>query len=224
MTRRRLFTLILPGMAILLVLAGRPANRATAQIPDPSPVLTNFVGESTDGQGLVVTWTVAVNALNSDYFTIFRRPGAAPAGSGMEIAVVAGNLRGYTDYSVPAPGAWCYQVVSVAGSRFTYASSESCAIFVTGAAGIAGTKPPVLGAGCSHFYQNQPVGTPMSSIAARFDPPGSVISLWRFDVAEQRLVAGYFAAGNVPADFTLLPATNEFEFACLAAPATYRST
>ncbi len=221
MTVPRLFTPFLLGLVLLGGLVSRPAGRVAAQIPDPSPVLTTFVGASTDAQGIVVTWNVAIYALNSDYYAIYRRSGLAPAGSGAQIAVVAGVLRGYTDYTVPGPGIWCYQVVAVAQSRLAFASTESCAGFLPG---VPGDKSPAFGAGCSQFFQSQPSGTPMAAIAARFDPPAAVVSLWRFDATQQRLVAGYFTGASVPADFSSLPATFEFEFACLAAPATYRSS
>ena len=219
-TSRHVNRLLTAAALIAAVLLFRPAApRATAQIPELPRGLTLFSDVSTDGQGIVLTWSISLQAFFSDGFVVLRRIGSAPAGSGTAIASLPGNVKAYTDYSVPGAGIWCYQVVSTYQGNYTYSSPESCTGFLPG---LPGNARPVIAAGCNEFYQTLPAGTPAATVAAHFDPPSAVTSIWRYDPVQQRQLSGYFKDTGAPTDFSVLPATGELEYVCLSAPATYR--
>jgi hypothetical protein len=219
MSIRALLIAPLAGVLLVLILAQRDTIQVAAQIPSPSGALSVVAIESTDAHGVVVSWSLAAETPAADFFLIYRRSIKSLPGSDVQVAVVMGTTRGYTDYTVEDVGIWCYQVVSVVNTVPTFASPENCVGFL---AGLPGAVSPVLAAGCSRFYQTRPAGTLMAAIAAKFDPAAALVSLWRFDPDQQRLVSGYFADPNVPVDFVALPASNEYEFACLTTTATYR--
>ncbi|HLZ73230.1 MAG TPA: hypothetical protein VKV26_25275 [Dehalococcoidia bacterium] len=200
---------------LLTALAAAPAR---AQLPPPTSALSAFATDAIDGQGVVVSWSVGAIALHSDAFIVFRRNALLSGDSGAAIYPAANTVRGYTDYGLANAGLYCYRVAATLGGQYTYASAESC---VTFSPGVAGTARPIIGAGCNRFYVALQPGTAMAAIAARFDPSSAVVSLWRFVPDTGAFAAGFFANPTTPTDFTTLPASPEFEVACLNRPATY---
>ena len=219
MFARRPFATVCASALLLGIIASAP-RRAAAQLPDPTPTsqFGFFAGRTTDGQGIVVTWSIRIPAFSADGFVLFRRLATSPVGTGVPIATPSARTRAYTDYNLAGDGIWCYQLVSVSGGVFTYASLEICSVVY---AGIPGDTKPIIAAGCNQFYQTLPVGTSMRDVAARFSTPSAVLGIWRYDAIQQRSVSGYFADKTAPTDFSSLPVTGEFEYVCLTTTASY---
>lgn len=212
---------ILIAVALLASLVyGRAATPAAAQIPPgPSSALSLRAFVTVDGHGIALDWSTNIFVLNNDDgFLLFRRPFLIP-GIGEPIFRAPITVHNYTDYDLGAVGPYCYQVVSLLRGAFDFVSADVCAGLLVG---TARTVSPVLAPGCNVFYQTQPVGTAMTEIARRFDPSAALISIWRLDPTSGAFTAGYFADPYYPSDFVTLPATNEFEYACLNVTAAYR--
>lgn len=194
------------------LLPGAPAASAATPI-------SLFASASLDGQGIVLTWSLTLLTLNAPTFLLARRPVQAIGSPGI-IVDTAGNAdRGFTDYSLPSAGVYCYTLTALQVATPNLASLEACAAFTPG---LAGTARPVFGTGCNRFYQMLPIGTPAAAIVAHFDPFSAVISLWRYDATAGQFAAGFFARSSTPLDYAMQPASPEFDFVCLNQPATYR--
>ena len=178
-----------------------------------------FAAASIDGQGIVLTWNLTVLTLNAPTFLLTRRAAAAQGVPGILIERAGNADRGFTDYTLPSAGIFCYTLTALQPATPNYASPEVCTSFMPG---LPGTARPVFGVACNRFYQFLPAGTPATAIAAHFDPFSAVVSLWRYDATAGRFTAGFFARSSTPLDFSTQPAAPEFDFVCLSQPATYR--
>lgn len=214
-TVRRLASAGLLGACALIApgLLPRPAAVSAA-----SPI-NLFAAVSVDGQGVVLTWNLTLLTLNAPTFLLTRRAALPPGDPGVLIDSAGNADRGFTDYTLPGAGFYCYTLTALQPGTPNYASPEVCTPFTPG---VPGTARPAFGAGCSRFYQLLPAGTPAAAIAAHFDPFSAVVSLWRYDAAAGRFTAGFFARSSTPLDFSTLPAAPEFDFVCLSQTATYR--
>jgi hypothetical protein len=208
-------------LALLGALLARAAvTPARAQLPPPSSAISQLASQSSDGHGVVVTWTVGGSALFVDGFILFRRSAADPPGSSVVIKTFGRDARAYTDYGVGNQIViWCYQIVATYQGAYAFTAREICTAFVPGVPGPARTA---LNAGCGAYYQTLPAGTPMFAVALHFQPKSAVISIWRYNPLLQRQESGYFADPATPVDFTTLPAGGEFQEVCLGALATYQ--
>lgn len=191
----------------------------SAPAASAAPPINLFAAETIDGQGIALSWNLTLLTLNAPTFLLTRR---APMLTGDSAILVdtAGNAdRGFTDYTLPFAGLYCYTLTAVQPGAPNYASPEVCVGFTPG---LPGSGQPIFGVGCSRFYQTLATGTALVAIAAHFDPFSAVVSLWRYDAVAGRFTAGFFARANTPLDFATQPASPELDFVCLSQPATYR--
>lgn len=93
-------------------------------------------------------------------------------------------------------------------------------IAVFGPDGLPGSV--ALSLGCSSVVISAPAGTPISAIAALVQPPGSVVSIWRYDNSLHGWQAGYFAGGG-PVDFSSTGGGTEAYAICVGGPAVISS-
>ncbi len=214
-TRIQLARMVLAGACALLAPGLLPRERIVSAA---SPI-NLFAAPSIDGQGIVLTWNLTVLTLNAPTFLLTRRAALLPGDPGVLVTSAGNADRGFTDYTLPAAGVYCYTLTALQAGPFRDTSPEVCTGFTPG---VPGTARPAFGAGCSRFYQMLPAGTPAEAIAAHFDPFSAVVSLWRYDAAAGRFTAGFFARSGTPLDFSALPVAPEFDFVCLSQTATYR--
>ncbi len=211
---RRLAAAGLLAAGVLFVPGAMPRTRPAAA----TAALSLFAAPSIDGQGVVLNWSLTVLTLNAQSFVLVRRAALIAGDPGAPIYIAGNAVRGYTDYGLPFAGWYCYTLTALQPGMPGDVSPETCAAFIPG---VPGTARPIIGAGCNRFYEALPAGTSMQAIAARFDPAAAVVSLWRYDPIAGRFAAGFFTNPTTPTDFTTLPASPEFEFACLNQQATY---
>jgi hypothetical protein len=213
---------VLASGAVILALtawvSGGEAPRATAQLPIPNTGLTITASVATDGHGVVLTWSINNAGINAASLVVFRLYGSSSTNPGVPILLVRPGIRAYTDYDVTVAGGYCYRIASAPGGTIVVASFPDCLNF---APGRSGTARPIIAPGCSRYYQTHAPSSSMTDVAAAFEPASAVVSLWRYDSGQQRVLAGYFNDPNTPTDFTTLPASQEFEYACLSASATF---
>jgi hypothetical protein len=102
----------------------------------------------------------------------------------------------------------------------TTAVSPPVSIIVYTATGQPGSV--ALGIGCNSVVVATLPGTPLTLLAARVLPGGSVASIWRFSNSLHAYQAGYFGNGG-PTDFMATGGGQEAYLICVSRPATISS-
>jgi hypothetical protein len=98
------------------------------------------------------------------------------------------------------------------------------ALGITILTGVGSPATQALRPGCTAVSLSSIAGTPVSAIASLVSPLGAVTAIWRFDVAQQRFLAGFLATPGAPLDFTFTAGHDETYAVCALPGAAIHSS